>query len=94
MVANTNSYRSGAALLEERAPVHLFPDRRDARSRELLLRRVRAEFEEMPCLRLTLKQATRLFALREDVCARVLGTLVKDRALWRGLDGQYARPGR
>jgi hypothetical protein len=98
MVAKHTATTSGAAtvaLLEERAQFrYLLPDRRDARSREQLLARVRAEFEEMPCLRLTLAQAVRLFALREDVCARVLATLVNERALWRGLDGQYARHGR
>jgi hypothetical protein len=64
-------------------------DRRNAASRELLLRRVRAEFAEMRCLRLTGGQARRLFGLRPDVCDRVLRTLVEEHALTCGADGRY-----
>ena len=38
--------------------------------------RVRAEFVEMPGLRLTLPQAVRLFSIVPEQCERVLGTLV------------------
>ena len=38
--------------------------------------RVRAEFREMPGLRLTLPQAARLFNMDADRCERVLGSLV------------------
>ena len=38
--------------------------------------RIRAEFQEMPGLRLTLPQASRLFALEPALCQRVLGALV------------------
>jgi hypothetical protein len=65
------------------------PDRRDGVSREQLLNRVRAEFEEMPCLRLTRRQAERLFCLRADICARVLETLVRERWLYREADDRY-----
>jgi hypothetical protein len=68
------------------------PERRDTRSRELLLARVRAEFQEMPCLRLTRPQAQRLFGLRLDVCERVLATLVRQREIYLGSDGRYWRP--
>lgn len=67
----------------------LRPDRRKGESREQLLRRVRAEFAEMPCLRLTCGQAQRLFALRRDVCERVLATLVDEGTLTRGCDERY-----
>jgi hypothetical protein len=69
--------------------VRIVPDRRDPVSREQLLNRVRAEFEEMPCLRLTRSQAQRLFGLRSDVCARVLETLVAHHALCREGDDRY-----
>ena len=69
--------------------LRLIPDRRDTASRKQLLSRVRAEFEEMPCLRLTRGQAQRLFGLRIDVCERVLATLVKDRTLVCDTDGRY-----
>jgi hypothetical protein len=43
--------------------------------------RVRAEFVEMPGLRLTLPQASRLFNLEPTQCERVLGALVDMRIL-------------
>jgi len=65
-------------------------DRRDHDSRDRLLRRIREEFREMPGLRLTDRQASRLFGLLEPVCQRVLGTLVGERTLWKDADGRYA----
>jgi hypothetical protein len=41
-----------------------------------LRRRVRAEFNEMPGLRLTVRQAARLFGIERVKCERVLQTLV------------------
>jgi hypothetical protein len=64
-------------------------DRRDPESREHLLRRIRSEFEEMPCLRLTAAQARRLFGLRYDICERLLQVLVSDRTLTYGRDQRY-----
>ena len=75
------SYAIGALMLQER---------RDPASREQLLRRVHAEFAEMPCMRLTAVQAQRLLGLRQDVAARVLATLLARHALWRGPDGRYS----
>ena len=43
---------------------------------EAVARRVLAEFEEMPGLMLTRRQASRLFGLDENVCQIVLDTLV------------------
>ena len=57
------------------------PDRRNQRSRDALVTRVVAEFQEMPCLRLTGRQAQRLFDLRADVCQRLLGALLRDGTL-------------
>ena len=68
-------------------------DRRNPPSREELLRRIRAEFCDMPCLRLTCGQAQRLFALRRDVCERVLADLVRDRTLTLGPDERYGLRG-
>ena len=64
-------------------------ERRDIARREALLRRVRAEFVEMPCLSLTAPQAQRLFALRADVCHRILRELVEAATLTVGADGRY-----
>jgi hypothetical protein len=43
---------------------------------EAILRRVRAEFVEMPGLRLTPAQATRLWGLEGDACHTVINALV------------------
>ena len=43
--------------------------------------RVRAEFMEMPGMKLTLPQAARLFNLDASRCERVLGSLVDSGAL-------------
>jgi hypothetical protein len=67
------------------------PDRRSHPGREQLLHRVRAEFEELRGLKLTLAQAQRLFGLREDVCQRVLNTLVREGLLRVGPRNLYAR---
>ena len=56
-------------------------DRRNQADRDALVQRVRAEFAEMPGMRLTAAQARRLFGLRSDVADRVLATLVQHRSL-------------
>ena len=43
---------------------------------EAVVHRVREEFREMPGLRLTPAQATRLWGLETDTCRRVIDTLV------------------
>ena len=55
---------------------------------------VRAEFCEMPGLRLTLTQARRLFDLSRDECREVLDALVAEGFLQRAGSGQYARADR
>ena len=66
-------------------------ERRHLSSRETLRCRVRAEFEEMRGLRLSLPQATRLFGLREDVCRRILDALTADGFLKRSSDEKCGR---
>jgi hypothetical protein len=54
--------------------------------------RIRAEFREMPGMRLTMPQAARLFNLDRILCARALQALVETGALWT--DGrQFLSPG-
>jgi Fic family protein len=56
-----------------------------------LVGRIRAEFLEMPGLRLTVLQASRLWGLEEDTCRRVIETLVGSSFLrWTG-PGMVAR---
>jgi hypothetical protein len=53
--------------------------------------RVRGEFEEMPCLRVSLRQAGVLFGLSESVSGWVLCSLIREGFLELGRDGEYAR---
>ena len=55
--------------------------------------RVRAEFEEMPCMRVTLRQACLLFGLSETVSSWVLSCLAREGFLEEGRDGDYIRRG-
>jgi len=49
---------------------------------ERLHQRIRAEYNEMPGLRLTLAQAARLFNLERQNCEDVLTALVTSGTLW------------
>jgi hypothetical protein len=69
--------------------VQVVPDRRYGASRDRLVHRVHAEFEELPGLRLTCRQAQRLFGLRPDICERVFAMLVGEQSLTRGPDERY-----
>jgi hypothetical protein len=54
------------------------------------LRLARAEFLEMPGLKLTVRQAARLWAADQTICSDVLSALVESRLLVRVGDA-YAR---
>jgi hypothetical protein len=43
---------------------------------ETVVRRVREEFREMPGLRLTPEQATKLWGLDQDLCRQVIDSLI------------------
>jgi hypothetical protein len=60
---------------------------RDVQSQ--LIHRIRAEFGEMPGLKLSLPQAQRLWNLDEESCRNVLDTLVADRFLYRTANGAF-----
>ncbi len=60
-------------------------------SPESLLKRIRAEFIEMPGLRLSLEQAQRLWSLDSETCRGVLALLVDARFLLFGADHKYRR---
>ena len=61
------------------------------RDHESLKRRARAEFREMPGLRLMPAQAARLWAVDRMTCERILEALVADGFLWRTASGAYLR---
>ena len=55
-----------------------------------LVRQIRSEYEEMPCLRLTLPQAARFWNVDLETCRVVLDQLVVDGFLEHGRFG-YGR---
>lgn len=55
------------------------------------LARIRAEYLEMPELRVTSKQACRLWGLDPTVCTALLNMLVDARFLRRTREGAYVR---
>ena len=56
-----------------------------------MLKRIRAEYLEMPGLRLTLAQAQRLCGVEGALCKMVLDALVDAKFLCVKSDGAYAR---
>jgi len=54
--------------------------------------RIRAEYLEMPGMRLTPAQVQRLSGVDVSICALVLDDLRRAQFLCKGLDGSYARP--
>jgi hypothetical protein len=65
-------------------------ERRDVARREAIVRRIAAEFRDMPGLVLSIKQASRFLGVDEAACARILAGLTQSGVLRR--DGQiYAR---
>lgn len=59
----------------------------------IVLSRVRAEYLEMPGMRLTLEQAQRLCGIERALCQTVLGVLVAEQFLCVTAEGRYARAG-
>lgn len=55
--------------------------------------RIRGEYREMPGLRLSLDQATRLWAIDRAACGALLDALVGANFLQRDRDGRYLRRG-
>jgi hypothetical protein len=58
---------------------------------QAILERLRAEFLEMPGLRLTAEQVHRLCGVEQKTCRAVLDALVSEKFLCTKSDGTYAR---
>ena len=67
------------------------PERRNHWTREELVARARSEFADMPGLRITREQASKLWSLRPDISERILGQLEQDGVLRRADRGNYCR---
>jgi hypothetical protein len=71
---------------------HRRPDRLPDDEWTATLRRIRSEFDEMPCTRLTPDQARAFFGLQDDTASRaVLDRLAEEGFLARTDDGEYVR---
>ena len=66
-------------------------ERRDVARREAIIRRIEAEFHDMPGLVLSLKQASRFLGIDEAACARILTTLTEAGVLKRSPNEYYSR---
>ena len=73
-----------ASGIAPQSPAGMSPDAFD-----VLLRRVRAEFLEMPGLCLTMAQARRLWCLEPSVCDAVFRALIESRFLSRTENGLF-----
>jgi hypothetical protein len=61
---------------------------------ELVTKRVRAEFDEMPGMTLTMRQASRLFGIERETCKTVVDRLVRTHYLKWTTSGSFTRAGR
>lgn len=68
-----------------------FVERRNAARRDALVRRILAEFEDMPGMALSLKQAGRFLGVDDTACGRILAGLTRDGALRRNASSLYVR---
>jgi Fic family protein len=58
-----------------------------------ILTRIRGEFGEMPGMRLTVPEASRLWHLAPEACERLLAALVEQRLLVRTKSGAFIQSG-
>ena len=71
-----------------------FGERRDHVRRDALVRRIVAEFDDMPGLALTVQQASRFLGVDRGACARILDTLLRDGMLRCTAQNLYVRADR
>jgi hypothetical protein len=69
-------------------------ERRNLPRREALVRRIVAEFDDLPGLTLSLRQAMRLLGVDEGACLRILGDLTKTGQIRRDARHMYVRKDR
>ena len=71
-----------------------FVERRDLARREALVRRIVAEFDDMPGLALTIRQASRFLGVDHMACERILEALRQDGMLRCTPQNVYVRADR
>ena len=78
-------------IMMHQRPEPRSPARMPDRTWQATLNRVRGEFEEMPCMRVTTEQACALFGLQEPVSSWVLEHLAAEGFLVRTAQGEFVR---
>ena len=68
-----------------------FVERRNHARREALVRRILAEFDDMPGMALSQKQAGRFLGIDDTACARILAGLMRDGELRRNAQTLWVR---
>lgn len=86
-MATLTSSHDVPACLTERCTIQVF----HPTAEQLLERRIRGEYREMPGLRLSPRQASRLWSIDGAKCADMLEALVRAGFLRRDRNGLYAR---
>jgi DNA-binding Lrp family transcriptional regulator len=66
-------------------------ERRDVARRDAVVRRIVSEFQDMPGLVLSVKQASRFLGVDAAACGRILEELTRAGVLRRGPDQTYGR---
>jgi hypothetical protein len=66
-------------------------ERRNLAAREAVVRRIVAEFHDMPGLVLSVKQASKFLGVDEAACARILASLTQTGVLRRSPNEYYSR---
>ena len=72
-------------------PPGVLHDRRNHERRDALVRRILAEFDDMPGLSLSLQQAGRFLGVDEFACGRILAALTREGHLRRTASLQFVR---
>jgi hypothetical protein len=94
-VANPAGNRDPSGLALILLFTGLFQDaRRGFMDVELVTKRVQAEFEEMPGMTLTMRQASLLFGIERETCKAVVDRLVRTHYLKWTTSGAFTRTGR
>lgn len=72
-------------------PPGVLHDRRNHERRDALVRRILAEFDDMPGMSLSLQQAGRFLGVDAHACGRILAALTREGHLRRTAAMQYVR---
>ena len=86
MMTSTGSYPTPARL-QETCTIQVFRPS----PQQMLEQRIRGEYKEMPGLRLSPQQASRLWSIDCETCVTALDALVESGFLRRDRNGMFAR---